>query len=198
MPAAATFAHWIRHHRIRRAALAIAGGGVVAYPTEAVWGLGCDPLDDRAMARILQLKGRKMTKGVILIAADLAQAEPYIDMDQLDDAARHRLSTPGEKPITWVVPAGPLAPPWITGGRDTLALRVTRHPVAAALCRVAGTPLVSTSANPQGRLPARNAMMVQRYFRGRLADITPGAVGRAAKPSEIRDIHTGQIFRAGG
>jgi len=188
--------HWLNHPRLRRAARAIRAGGVVAYPTEAVWGLGCDPLDGGAVDAILDLKGRKMTKGVILIAADLAQALPFVG--ELTSAQRERLAQPGASPVTWVVPASALAPVWITGGRDTLALRITGHPVAAALCRLAGTPLVSTSANPQGLPPARTAMKVRCYFADRLADIAPGAVGRAAKPSEIRDIRTGAILRPGG
>jgi len=192
----ATFACWTRHYRIRRAARAIAAGGVVAYPTEAVWGLGCDPLSRDAVMEVLELKGRQVTKGVILIAADLDQLLPFIGT--LDAAERQRLAVAGDRAVTWVVPASAQAPAWVTGGRDTIAVRITRHPVAAALCCVVGTALVSTSANPQGHLPARSAMKVHQYFHGRLADITPGAVGRAAKPSEIRDIRTGHILRSGG
>ncbi|MFA5494751.1 MAG: Sua5/YciO/YrdC/YwlC family protein [Porticoccaceae bacterium] len=186
---------WTRHHRIHRAAQAIARGGVVAYPTESVWGLGCDPRDAGAVDEILRLKGRAVAKGLILIAADLDQALPFLG--PLAEAERRQLAAPGTRPVTWVVPASPLAPPWITGGRATLALRITRHPLAAALCAVAGTPLVSTSANPQGRPPARNALQVRQYFGDRLADITPGAVGGAAKPSEIRDLRSGEILRPG-
>ena len=188
--------HWLNHPRLRRAALAIRAGGVVAYPTEAVWGLGCDPLNAEAVDTILDLKGRKMAKGVILIAADLAQALPFVA--PLTPGDCERLVRPGPGPVTWVVPASALAPVLITGGRDTLALRITGHPVAAAQCRLAGMPLVSPSANPQGLPPARCAMKVHRYFGDRLADITPGTVGRAAKPSEIRDIRTGAILRPGG
>lgn len=189
-------AYWTRHLRIHRAAQAINAGGVVAYPTEAVWGLGCNPLDEWAVRRILELKGRKMAKGVILIAASVDQVEPFVGA--LDHAAWQKLASVGETATTWVVPASPLAPSWVTGGRTTIAVRITDHPLAAALCLVAGTALVSTSANPQGCLPARTATAVHRYFHGLLADITPGAVGGAAKPSEIRDIHSGHILRSGG
>lgn len=186
---------WTRHHRIHRAAQAIARGGVVAYPTESIWGLGCDPLDGEAVDKILRLKGRAVTKGLIMIAATLDQALPFLAA--LTAAERQHLVAAEARSVTWVVPASPLVPGWITGGRPTLALRITRHPLAAALCAVADTPLVSTSANPQGRPPARSALQVRQYFDDLLADITPGAVGGAAKPSEIRDLRSGEILRPG-
>ncbi|KJS09351.1 MAG: tRNA threonylcarbamoyladenosine biosynthesis protein RimN [Gammaproteobacteria bacterium BRH_c0] len=187
--------NWARHPRIQRAAAVIRSGGVVAYPTEAVWGLGCDPLNRGAMDEILRLKGRAERKGVILIASSADQARPFVG--DLTDTEWDRLVQPMPSPVTWVVPASDYAPVWITGGRATLALRITRHPVAAALCRAFGAPLVSTSANPQGLPPARNALKVRCYFAEQLADITPGAVGAATRPSQIRDIRSGQILRPG-
>lgn len=187
---------WTRHPRILRAANLLHHGGVVAYPTEAVWGLGCDPLDRSAMDEILRLKGRAEKKGVILIAASADQIVPFVG--RLTGEEWQRMLQPGFMPITWVVPASDLAPPWITGGRGTLAVRITRHPVAAALCQGFGGPLVSTSANPQGLPPARHALKVRCYFGRQLADITPGAVGNALRPSEIRDIRSGEILRTGG
>lgn len=186
---------WTRHPRILRAAAIIHDGGVVAYPTEAVWGLGCDPLCRDAMDEILRLKGRPERKGVILIAANVDQVRAFVG--DLTEEEWRRLLQPLSVPVTWVVPASDFAPGWVTGGRATLALRITRHPVAAALCQASGTPLVSTSANPQGLLPARNALKVRSYFGAQLAYITPGAVGKAAKPSEIRDIRSGEILRPG-
>lgn len=187
--------NWARHPRIQRAAAVIRSGGVVAYPTEAVWGLGCDPLNREAMDEILRLKGRAERKGVILIASSADQARPFVG--DLTDTEWDRLVQPPPSPVTWVVPASDCAPVWITGGRTTLALRITRHPVAAALCQAFGAPLVSTSANPQGLPPARNALKVRCYFAEQLADITPGAVGAATRPSQIRDIRSGQILRPG-
>ena len=129
-------------------------GGVIAYPTEAVYGLGCDPQDAAAVERVLSLKHRSVAKGVILIACDIAPLEGYVNLSPTLNA---RISGSWPGPATWLVPAGPRARPWLTGGRDTLAVRVTAHPQASELCRAFGGPLVSTSANPGGRRPARNA-----------------------------------------
>ena len=119
-----------------RAAEVIRAGGIVAYPTEAVYGLGCDPANAEAVRKILQLKRRAQSAGVILIAADLDQLRGWIDPD---DAEASRLAS-GEEGVTWVVKAGARAPEWVTGGRETIAVRITTHPTAAALCRAAGLP----------------------------------------------------------
>ncbi len=187
---------WIPETRVALGARWLLQGGVVAYPTEAVWGLGCDPRDPDAMETILALKGRPVDKGVILIAATAQQLLPY--MAGLDDEEYRRLESRRAQPTTWVVPAGRGAPEWITGGRDTLAVRVIRHPIAAALCRAFGGPLVSTSANPAGLPPARTALKVRQYFRGAPLHYLPGHVGQARKPSEIRDLRSDRVLRNGG
>jgi L-threonylcarbamoyladenylate synthase len=187
--------HWSRHPRIQYTAKILLQGGVVAYPTEAVWGLGCDPFDLESVNELLQLKERPVNKGLILIAANMDQLEPYID--HLDDIQRQRMKNTWPGPITWLVPSNHHAPPWITGDFTSLALRVTDHPVAAALCRAYGGALVSTSANIQGRPAARNRADLRRYFGNALDAIAPGEVGTHAKPSEIRDLLTGQIVRPG-
>lgn len=187
---------WIPWTRIKLAAHWLRGGGITAYPTEAVWGLGCDPLNADAMTALLGLKGRPVAKGVILIAASGSQLLPFIAA--LSDEEYRRLEDERPLPTTWVVPASRQAPDWITGGRPTLAVRVTRHPIAAALCRAFGGPLVSTSANPAGLPPARTALAVRRYFRSAHLHFVPGTVGGARKPSEIRDLRTDRVLRTGG
>lgn len=186
---------WSRHPRIQLIANLLRQGAVVAYPTEAVWGLGCDPQNARAMAALLALKSRPESKGVILVAAHAGQLQSYIG--HLPAEAWQKLHAPAPGPVTWVVPAGVAAPRWITGGRATIAVRISTHPVVAGLCLAFGGPLVSTSANPGGRIPARTAFKVRQYFGNQLDAIAPGNVGGAAKPSEIRDIHTGEILRPG-
>ena len=167
---------------------------MIAYPTEAVWGLGCDPRNPAAVAQVLTLKQRAAAKGVILIAASAEQLAPYLG--PLPETARQRLAQRRPVPTTWVVPAAPLAPAWITGGRDTLAVRITDHPLAANLCRAFGGPVVSTSANPGGKPPARSALRVRGYFADQVY-IVPGPLGGAAKPSEIRHLLSGDVLRAG-
>jgi len=188
--------NWERNPRIRIAAALLRCGEVVAYPTEAVWGLGCDPGNHEAVDRVLAIKGRAATKGLILIAASPGQLLPYLDELAQDELAR--LAEVRAVATTWVVPASRHAPPWVTGGRATIAVRVTRHPLAAALCRVFGGPLVSTSANPQGKPPARTALKVRQYFRGAPVHVVPGPLGGASQPSEIRNLHSGDVLRPGG
>ena len=186
---------WSLNPRVRHAAHRIWQGGVVAYPTEAVWGLGCDPFNEAAVMRLLELKRRPVHKGVILVAADINMFEPFIS--HLNDIQRQRIKNTWPGPVTWLVPNNGLAPAWITGNFTGVALRVTAHPVAAGLSRAVGGPIVSTSCNPQAMAPARNAFEVNSYFGGELDAITNGAVGRRAKPSEIRDLVTGEIVRPG-
>jgi len=170
----------------------IKNGGVIAYPTEAVYGLGCDPFNQAAVQRILALKQRDVVQGLIVIAESVAQLADLIAPLTPDMAARVLPSWPG--PITWLVPAAARCPRWLTGNHVTLAVRVTAHPPAAALCRAAG-PLVSTSANPHGQPPARDAQTVRRYFPDGLDYVLDGAVGTAGRPSEIRDAASGAIIR---
>lgn len=170
-------------------------GGVIAYPTEAVWGLGCDPFSEHAVSRLLAMKHRQLGMGLILIAADIKQLYPFLSglsqpqVQQLED------SWPG--PQTWLVPNNFVAPPWVTGGRDTLALRVTDHPIARALCRTFGGPLISTSANPHGFSPAKSLLKVNLYFRTQLDYVVPGLLGKSEKPTPIKHLITGENIRSG-
>ncbi|MFQ2259387.1 Sua5/YciO/YrdC/YwlC family protein [Aeromonas dhakensis] len=177
------------------AVAALQHDGVIAYATEAVFGLGCDPDSEAAVERLLAIKQRPVEKGLILIAADLAQLQDYIDLDQLtsEQLARVEASWPG--PFTWIMPARPDTPAWLTGQFDTLAVRVTAHPQVQALCRAFGKPLVSTSANLTGEEPARRLADIGELLASQLAYILPGEVGGQANPSEIKDARTGAVIR---
>nr|WP_049723005.1 Sua5/YciO/YrdC/YwlC family protein [Gilvimarinus polysaccharolyticus] len=181
--------------RVAQAARAIKSGGVIAYPTEAVWGLGADPANQQALARLLALKRRPRAKGLILIAANMAQIEPWLA--PLSNSHRTQLEASWPGPVTWLVPNNGQASRWVTGDFTTVALRVTDHPVVQALCLAFGGPIISTSANPQGQTPARSALQVQAYFGDQLQAIAPGQVGERNQPSEIRDLKTGRIHRPG-
>ncbi len=180
--------------RLSQAVRHLRRGGVIAYPTEGVFGLGCDPCDEGAVAEILVLKGRPASKGLILIAADFDQLLPFVSVPPAAVLKRILASWPG--PVTWILPAAPRVPAWLTGGRSTLACRVTDHPVAARLCRAFGRPLVSTSANPTGRPPARSLLQVRRYF-GRRVLVIPGPLGGLEGPTPIYDALTGRCLRGG-
>lgn len=179
--------------RIPLAVNALRAGGIIAYPTEAVWGVGCDPFCESAVEHLLQLKQRNWRKGVILVAADTAQLQPYLH--GLDEKYLKILMMSWPGPNTWLVPNNGVAPDWITGGRDTLALRVSAHPVVSALCKNFGGALVSTSANPAGKRPARSLLDVRRYFGDQLNVVVPGALGGLQNPTQIRDVISGDICR---
>lgn len=172
---------------------ALAAGGVIAYPTEAVWGLGCEPLNEHACRRVTQLKGRGAGKGYILVASDFAQVAPFLKTLSRAQLKPALASWPG--PVTWLLPAASWVPAYLTGGRNTLAVRVTAHANANALCAQYGGPIVSTSANPSGHAPARTLLQVQRQFGGKIDYLLPGALGGLAKPTPIRDLATRKVVR---
>lgn len=169
------------------AANAVSSGCVVAYPTEGVWGLGCNPLDRQAVERIYFLKGRPDSKGVILIADSVERLEPFVkDMPALPAQIT---------PTTWLISHGGYTPVWVTGGSDKVAIRITQHPLVAALCAAAETPIVSTSANPAGRRPALSAMQVARYFGGFIDVIVTGPRAHNRGASQIIDWETKEVIR---
>ena len=180
--------------RLRLALQALAAGGVIACPTEAVWGLSCDPGNGRAVRRLLALKGRRVGKGLILVAA--SEQQLGFLLTGLSAEQRRVLSAGWPGPNTWLVPHGGKVPAWIHGDHDTVAVRVSDHPVVRALCSAWGGPLVSTSANPGGRRPPRSGFQVRRYFGGQLDYILPGATGSARRPSVIRDLASGETVRS--
>jgi L-threonylcarbamoyladenylate synthase len=179
---------------LKRAAAILHQGGLVAYPTEGVWGLGCDPDDPAAVQRLLEVKGRPWHKGLILIAADFAALAPYLETPPVETMQRLNSTWPG--PVTWLLPARASTPFWLRGCHRTLAVRVTAHPRAAELCRRFGGAIVSTSANPAGRPAARRRLQVQRLFGETVDYILPGETGGRRGPSEIRDA-VGRVVRAG-
>lgn len=180
--------------RFRYAAWTLHDGGVIAYPTEAVWGLGCDPSNDQAIERLITLKQRSAAKGLILIASSAEQLLPYIQ--PLEKAQWARLVAPCSRPVSWVVPASDQASVLLTGGRSTIAVRVSTHPTVCKLCEAFGGAIVSTSANVSGRSAAKSAWQV-RHALGRNVDlIVHGNLGGQTKPSEIRDLLSDAIIRA--
>jgi L-threonylcarbamoyladenylate synthase len=178
---------------LRRAARIIAAGGIVAYPTESVYGLGCDPRRHDAVRRLRQLKHRAPDTGLILIAAREAQLLAYVDLDRAPGIERARATWPG--PYTWLLRAREDVSPWLRGNHETLAVRVTAHAGAAALCRHARSALVSTSANRHGRPPARSAAAVLREFGSSVDFILQGRLGGLPTPTEIRDAASGTLVR---
>jgi len=169
---------------------------VIAYPTEAVFGLGCDPDSEAAVRALLTIKQRAWTKGLILVAADYQQLFPYIDDTQLTATQLERVFSRWPGPVTWVMPARPATPRWLTGQFATLAVRVTAFAPVKQLCLAFGKPLVSTSANLSGAPPARSTAEVRRQL-GNDFPVLDLEVGGRLNPSEIRDALTGELIRHG-
>lgn len=173
----------------------IGRGGIIAYPTEAVFGLGCRPGDPVACERLLTLKGRDMGKGLIVITDDLSRIAFWLNPVPEIAQARAEATWPG--PHTWLWPSRPGCPAWLTGSRNRLAVRVSAHPLVRQLCQSAGTALVSTSANMSQEEPCRDADCVQRHFGDRIDGILKGECAGASAPSTIRDLITGEWIRGG-
>lgn len=168
-------------------------GGIVAYPTEAVFGLGCDPQNEQSVIRLLKLKQRKKDKGLILIASSFDQLEPYIE--ELDDQTKQRILPTWPGSVTWTLPAKQHTSKLLTGRHNTIAVRVTNHPIARQLCEKWGGALISTSANISTNPPTRNLHEVSRIFGDKINYILDGKVGNLTQATQIKDGQTGKIIR---
>ncbi len=178
--------------KIRQAVLALNQGQVIAYPTEAVYGLGCDPWHEHAVYSVLDIKDRSWQKGLILVAADLNQLDDFIEPIDSGLALEITNSWPG--PTTWVLPAKKGVPEYLRGDHSTIAVRITAHKKTAELCRQFGGAIVSTSANKTGRRSAKSSRQV-RWNLPEISMVLSGQCGDADKPTQIRDGQTGAILR---
>ncbi|NHC04904.1 tRNA threonylcarbamoyladenosine biosynthesis protein RimN [Acinetobacter sp. 187] len=184
---------------VAEAAQCLAQGQVLAYPTEAVWGLGCDPFNESAFLEILRLKQRPIEKGVILLAGQVSQVEHLLK--NLDPEIREQViatwSNQGvsERATTWLLPADESIPHWIKGNHPKVAVRVTNHPLCIALCNAFNGFIVSTSANPAGLPSARSIQEVSQYFGSELNYLN-GDLGLSQDASKIIDAVSGEVIRA--
>lgn len=176
---------------LAHAAHVINEGGIVAYPTESCYGLGCHPRNRQAIRKLIGIKKRPQDKGLILIAADFNQLQPYVA-----DISPDILATwPG--PHTWLLPPTPYVLAEILGQHPRVAVRVTDHAPAAELCRAAGTAIVSTSANRSGQHPTKTYRETLRRLGKSVDFVLPGRIGNRNRPSTIVDAVTHDIIRAG-
>ncbi|MFC1688796.1 L-threonylcarbamoyladenylate synthase [Pseudomonadota bacterium] len=180
---------------VDEAVACLQNGKLISYPTEAVYGLGCDPGNERSVRQLLSLKQRPASAGLILIADDFERFRAFIKPLCEELEMRARSAWPG--PVTWLVPRAENVPSWLAGDHETIALRVTDHPVCIALCASWGGPIVSTSANPRHAEPARSPARVGAYFGDALCGIVAGELGDSDSPSEIRDLVSDQVLREG-
>ncbi len=182
--------------QIKQAAASLKRGGVVACPTEAVFGLSCDPRNRAAFDRLIELKQRPMNHGVLLVASDFEQIRDFIDLEGISAGRLAEICAGWPGPRTWIFPHAASVPDWLAGKHHGIALRLTAHPVAAALCRAFGGALVSTSANRHGQPPARKVAAVRAQFGNRLGAVIDGPLGGQSRPTPIHDALSGAIIRA--
>lgn len=178
--------------KIRQACHVLRQGKLIAYPTEAVYGLGCDPLDVIAVMSLLKIKQRPVHKGLILIAADFTQLLPFVKTSP-DILNRIMPTWPG--PITWVIPAQDWVPAYLTGKHRTLAVRISAHPVVQQLCSNYGGAIVSTSANINNQAPAQSALAVRKKFSSHNLLVLPGAAAQQSQPTAIYNAQNGHCLR---
>ncbi len=178
---------------IRHAVHVLRRGGLIAYPTEAVFGLGCLPDKTEAIKKLLQLKQRPIEKGLILLAADLSQLTPYISPLEQDVEQKIQSVWPG--PTTWIVPTPSGTSPLIRGKFHSIAIRVSAHPIVRELCRQCNSPIISTSANMTDQNMSYSAFDVRLRFRDQLDYILNAPLGDSDKPSVIRDAISERVIR---
>lgn len=174
----------------------VQAGEVIAYPTEAVYGLGCDPLQQSAVLRLLAIKQRPVEKGLIIVAANYSQLLPYIDDKAIPLERRAEIISSWPGHMSWLLPASKTAPAWISGQHSSIAVRVSAHPVVRELCMRLNHPLVSTSANLAGQSPIVDADVLEANLGKELAAIVVGDLGGASQPSQIRDAMNGHMVRS--
>ncbi len=178
---------------IYQASQVLHSSGVIAYPTEAVWGLGCDPQNPLAIRRLLELKQRDANKGLILIAGDIQQFDFLLKGLPVEQLNKMKASWPG--PVTYLVPHQNRVHPLVHGQFSTVAIRVSDHKTVQQLCEQFAGPIVSTSANFSGQPTVQNAIQAQKFLGPKLDFILSGPLGRSLTPSRIIDLQTGRVIR---
>lgn len=178
-------------HNINEILQPFAKGAVIAYPTEAVFGLGCDPENQKAVKRLLSIKQRPIAKGLILVAADFTQVEKYLLPLSVSQLAYTKASD-----TTFIFPVRKSTPVWLTGDFSSLAIRISQHPLVHRLCTELDSAIVSTSANISGQDPARSSEEVLDQLGDKIDVILKGNTGDSLKPSVIRDSISGEIIRS--
>ncbi|WP_199610195.1 Sua5/YciO/YrdC/YwlC family protein [Flocculibacter collagenilyticus] len=174
---------------------ALHDGGVIAYPTEAVFGFGCDPDNEFAVQRILAIKQRPVEKGLILIADNYSQLIKYVDDKRIPIDKRADIFSRWPGSTTWLLPAAPSTPKWLTGQFDSIAVRVTTHPTVKRICNEFGNAIVSTSANRAGEEPVTSADQAIALFGNEVNMVVNESVGSNSQPSQIVCATSGKIIR---
>ncbi|HEY2345447.1 MAG TPA: Sua5/YciO/YrdC/YwlC family protein [Xanthomonadaceae bacterium] len=180
---------------IPQAVAVLRRGGVIAYPTEGVWGVGCDPFNANAVRRLLKIKQREEWKGLILVSADLVQIASLIDLDALPAERIRDVRATWPGPHTWLLPCPSRVPVWLRGMHTTIALRISAHPPVVELCNGFGGPIVSTSANLSGHEAPRAYGQLDPALILQIDGILAGETGGLESPTPIHDAASGMVLR---
>lgn len=179
---------------IRQASRKLKQGGIIAYPTEAVWGISCDPFNKHAVLKLLKIKQRSMDKGLILVAGNISQFKCLLDELSVENYEKISKDWPGPK--TWIIPDHKnKIPPWIKGKHSTVAIRVSAHYLSKNIANSFGGFIVSTSANISNFVPARDSLKVRTYFGGVIDYFVMGETDGESRPTEIKDMATNRTLR---
>lgn len=174
------------------AARVLRDGGVVAHPTESVYGLAVDPFSETALRRLFTVKGRPETNPVLVIISSPVQLAGLVDSLTPEAEALMARFWPG--PLSLVLPRAKGIPDALTAGSELVCVRCSSHPMARALCDAFGGPITSTSANLSGQPPANT--IAGAMLPGVDVGIHGGTLPPAA-PSTIYNPATGQVLRLG-
>ena len=181
---------------VREAAAVLRDGGVVAFPTDTLYGLAVDPRRDEAVRKLFEVKGRDLSAAIPLVAGSLAQAE---EAAVLGDVERRlaRAFWPG--PLSIVAPARPALSVLVLAGGLTVALRVPAHPAAVALASAFGFCITATSANPSGQPGTADPAIVSRTLAGKIDYLLDDGLAPGGPPSTIVQVRDGLpvLVRAG-
>ncbi|WP_343154159.1 Sua5/YciO/YrdC/YwlC family protein [Buchnera aphidicola] len=169
---------------------------VIAYPTESMFGLGCDPDSEIAVNNLLNLKKRNIKKGLILVASNYNQIKKYIDESQISVIQKKNMFNYWPGHFTFLVPSNSSTPYWLTGQYKTIAVRISNHSSIVKLCGIFGKPLISTSANFSNMLPCLTKESVLESF-GKDFPLFDDNIGNEQSPSKIINIMNGKIIRYG-
>lgn len=183
----------VSEKQLNQAVDTVKSGGIIAYPTESVYGLGCNPFDEKAVKNLLLLKKRNVNKGLILIASHVRQILPLIKPIESNDLARALKTWPGHH--TWIFPKSKFVPTWISGHYNSVAIRVSNHPVVIQLCQKLNSPLVSSSANISKQGVLNSIKDIKSLFGDKIGFYVAASTGKEANPSTIRDAHSNTIIR---
>lgn len=185
-----------KEHKVSAELSALQKGGLVVYPTEAVWGIGCDPRNEQAVMSLLAAKQRPVEKGLILIAAEYSQILPYIDETKIATERKQQILESWPGAYTWLLPVAEGTPDWITGGSELVAVRVTAHPTVIRMCNEFGGAIISTSANVTGTPTEHLLENVKQVFGTQVDVYVDEALGGNTQASTITNSLTGEVIRA--